>query len=148
MTARTRTRRLSQPSPVKNIGGGLPYTQYGATPLQTLKERSKMAKQNELNEPNASPVNAVCGYPNRHWTGAEEMTCTLAPGHAGNHQAPYMRMQLDGKAADGAMASWGEDAGLPVETIEAVVQESAAAERPAPPSIVRRLSAQDRAKLK
>ena len=33
---------------------------------------------------------AICGHVNKHWTGAEPMTCVLDVGHAGNHEAPYV----------------------------------------------------------
>ena len=86
---------------------------------------------------------AVCGHKNRHYQGSAPMTCTLQPGHEGNHAAPYVRLLADGKTSEKAMASWGDDAGIPLEVLEVMAAEEVERNKPKAPSMTQRLTKAD-----
>ncbi len=59
--------------------------------------------------PNQDP----CHHENLHWVGEGELRCELPKGHAGNHQADYVRS--DGVTARG---EWTDMAGTPIVEFE------------------------------
>lgn len=78
-------------------------------PIQT-SDSFQAGKPEPVVEPvveEAAPVfvSSVCGHQNKHYTGADDMTCVLTKGHIGNHQAPYVNRGMV------EIAAWKDEAG-------------------------------------
>ena len=83
-------------------------------PEETKPKRARPPKS----EPEVEQV-PVCGHVNLH--APDPQTCTKAPGHQGNHTAPYKRFiaNTNPKEYEDAIAEWSDLAGEPREELVA-----------------------------
>jgi hypothetical protein len=85
------------------------------------------------------------------------MTCTLAPGHEGNHSAPYVRTQVNTvtnhltqvststQTDVPALSSWNDDAGIPLDLVEEMLADTEEQKRKVKPkSLLERMGLNSR----
>jgi hypothetical protein len=69
-------------------------------------------------QPEVPAEGEVCGHINEHWTGADEMTCELTPGHEGPHSTIYHAIGYkEGQKIidEDQRTYWSDEAGIPIE---------------------------------
>ena len=105
-----------------------------------------MAQNNQAPAAQTKKTPPMCGHVNEHYQGTDQMTCTLAPNHSGNHQASYKRLILNseklptGAQYENATAAWNDDAGIPLAIIEEMMDAEKAKQKKAEPSLTSRLT--------
>lgn len=96
-------------------------TKSGAPCKGTALEGSDFCFAHQPGDAEGEPTKEVCGHVNRHYTGDEEMTCDLKPGHDGPHHAVFHAKDYqEGLIVfDGEKDThWSDMAGTPVNQIE------------------------------